>query len=51
MIVAKTNLYKYVQVADEVHLVVPFVVHSEKSPVRPMLFYSTNYWHHFGCSL
>ncbi len=22
-------------------------LHSEKSPVRPMLFYSTNYWHHF----
>ncbi len=21
--------------------------HSEKSPVRPMLFYSTNYWHQF----
>ncbi len=22
-------------------------VHSEKSPARPMLFYSTNYWHQF----
>ncbi len=28
--------------------VVPHVsLHSEKSPVRPMLFYSTNYWHQF----
>ncbi len=24
----------------------PFL-HSEKSPARPMLFYSTNYWHQF----
>ncbi len=23
-------------------------VHSEKSPVRPMLFYGTNYWHQFS---
>ncbi len=23
------------------------VLHSEKSPARPMLFYSTNYWHQF----
>ncbi len=23
------------------------LLHSEKSPARPMLFYSTNYWHHF----
>ncbi len=22
--------------------------HSEKSPARPMLFYSTNYWHYFN---
>ncbi len=22
-------------------------LHSEKSPVRPMLFYSTNYWQQF----
>ncbi len=22
-------------------------IHSEKSPARPMLFYSTNCWHHF----
>ncbi len=22
-------------------------LHSEKSPARPMLFYSTNYWHQF----
>ncbi len=23
------------------------LLHSEKSPARPMLFYSTNYWHQF----
>ncbi len=23
----------------------PLITHSEKSPARPMLFYSTNYWH------
>ncbi len=24
-----------------------FLIHSEKSPARPMLFYNTNYWQQF----
>ncbi len=32
---------------DGIKLTERELVHSEKSPARPMLFYSTNYWHQF----
>ncbi len=35
------NNYKYLYVILDKHL------HSDKSLARPMLFYSTHYWHQF----
>ncbi len=52
MFIRKILFYKYIQSLHNNMSLIPASymngdTHSEKSPARPMLFYSTDYWQQF----